>query len=113
MQRLGYDVTIFEALHKAGGVLVYGIPEFRLPKDKVVAAEVENVKALGVKIETNVIIGKSITIDELMEEEGFEAVFIGSGAGLPMFMGIPGEQANGVFSANEYLTRNNLMKAFR
>ena len=91
LAKLGYDVTIFEALHEAGGVLVYGIPEFRLPKDKVVAAEVENVKALGVKIETNVIIGKSITIDELMEEEGFEAVFIGSGAGLPMFMGIPGE----------------------
>ena len=112
LAKLGYDVTIFEALHKAGGVLVYGIPEFRLPKDKVVAAEVENVKALGVKIETNVIIGKSVTIDELMEEEGFEAVFIGSGAGLPMFMGIPGEQANGVFSANEYLTRNNLMHAF-
>ena len=107
------DVTIFEALHKAGGVLVYGIPEFRLPKDKVVAAEVENVKSLGVKIETNVIIGKSVTIDELLKDEGFEAVFIGSGAGLPMFMGIPGEQANGVFSANEYLTRNNLMKAFR
>ncbi len=112
LAKLGYDVTIFEALHKAGGVLVYGIPEFRLPKDKVVAAEVENVKALGVKIETNVIIGKSVTIDELMDEEGFEAVFIGSGAGLPMFMGIPGEQANGVFSANEYLTRNNLMHAF-
>ena len=110
---MGYDVTIFEALHKAGGVLVYGIPEFRLPKDKVVAAEVENVKSLGVKIETNVIIGKSVTIDELLKDEGFEAVFIGSGAGLPMFMGIPGEQANGVFSANEYLTRNNLMKAFR
>lgn len=113
LAKLGYDVTIFEALHKAGGVLVYGIPEFRLPKDKVVAAEVENVKSLGVKIETNVIIGKSVTIDELLTEEGFEAVFIGSGAGLPMFMGIPGEQANGVFSANEFLTRNNLMKAFR
>lgn len=113
LAKMGYDVTIFEALHKAGGVLVYGIPEFRLPKDKVVAAEVENVKSLGVKIETNVIIGKSVTIDELLKEEGFEAVFIGSGAGLPMFMGIPGEQANGVFSANEYLTRNNLMKAFR
>ena len=110
---LGYDVTIFEALHEAGGVLVYGIPEFRLPKLDVVAKEVENVKALGVKIETNVIIGRSITIDELMDEEGFEAVFIGSGAGLPMFMGIPGETAKGVFSANEYLTRNNLMKAFR
>ena len=113
LAKMGYDVTIFEALHKAGGVLVYGIPEFRLPKDKVVAAEVENVKSLGVKIETNVIIGKSVTIDELHKDEGFEAVFIGSGAGLPMFMGIPGEQANGVFSANEYLTRNNLMKAFR
>ena len=113
LAKMGYDVTIFEALHKAGGVLVYGIPEFRLPKDKVVAAEVENVKSLGVKIETNVIIGKSVTIDELLKDEGFEGVFIGSGAGLPMFMGIPGEQANGVFSANEYLTRNNLMKAFR
>ncbi|MCR5547090.1 MAG: NADPH-dependent glutamate synthase [Lachnospiraceae bacterium] len=113
LARLGYDVTIFEALHKAGGVLVYGIPEFRLPKDEVVAAEVENVKNLGVKLETNVIIGKSVTIDELMEDEGFEAVFIGSGAGLPRFMGIPGEQALGVFSANEYLTRNNLMKAFK
>ena len=113
LAKMGYDVTIFEALHKAGGVLVYGIPEFRLPKDKVVAAEVENVKSLGVKIETNVIIGKSVTIDELLKDEGFEAVFIGSGAGLAMFMGIPGEQANGVFSANEYLTRNNLMKAFR
>ncbi|MBR4209314.1 MAG: NADPH-dependent glutamate synthase [Lachnospiraceae bacterium] len=113
LARLGYDVTIFEALHKAGGVLVYGIPEFRLPKDKVVAAEVENVKSLGVQIETNVVIGKSTTVDALLKEEGFEAVFIGSGAGLPMFMGIPGEQANGVFSANEYLTRNNLMKAYR
>lgn len=113
LAKLGYDVTIFEALHAAGGVLSYGIPEFRLPKDKVVAAEVENVKALGVKIETNVVIGKSVKIDELMEEEGFEAVFIGSGAGLPRFMGISGEQANGVFSANEFLTRNNLMKAFK
>ena len=113
LAKLGYDVTIFEALHKPGGVLVYGIPEFRLPKDKVVAEEVKNVLSLGVKIETNVIIGKSTTIDELLNEEGFEAVFIGSGAGLPMFMGIPGENANGVFSANEYLTRNNLMKAFR
>ena len=111
LAKLGYDVTIFEALHKAGGVLSYGIPEFRLPKDKVVAAEIENVKSLGVKIETNVIIGKSVTIDELLKDEGFEAVFIGSGAGLPMFMGIPGENANGVFSANEFLTRNNLMKA--
>ncbi|MCI8787322.1 MAG: NADPH-dependent glutamate synthase [Eubacterium sp.] len=113
LARMGYDVTIFEALHEAGGVLIYGIPEFRLPKQDVVAKEVENVKALGVKIETNVVIGKSTTIDELMEEEGFEAVFIGSGAGLPRFMGIPGEQANGVFSANEFLTRNNLMKAFK
>lgn len=113
LAKMGYDVTIFEALHKPGGVLVYGIPEFRLPKDDVVAVEIENVKALGVKLETNVIIGKSTTIDELLNEEGFEAVFIGSGAGLPMFMGIPGENANGVFSANEYLTRNNLMKAFR
>ena len=113
LAKAGYDVTVFEALHELGGVLVYGIPEFRLPKQKVVAAEVENVKALGVKIETNVVIGKSVTIDELMENEGFEAVFIGSGAGLPRFMGIPGEQAMGVFSANEFLTRNNLMKAFR
>ncbi len=112
LAKWGYDVTIFEALHEAGGVLVYGIPEFRLPKETVVKEEIENVKKLGVKIETNVVIGKSITIDELMEEEGFEAVFIGSGAGLPKFMGIPGENANGVFSANEYLTRNNLMKAF-
>lgn len=112
LAKLGYDVTIFEALHEAGGVLVYGIPEFRLPKSAVVAKEIENVKSLGVKIETNVVIGKSVTIDSLMEEEGFEAVFIGSGAGLPKFMGIPGENSNGVFSANEYLTRSNLMKAF-
>ncbi|MCR5667622.1 MAG: NADPH-dependent glutamate synthase [Lachnospiraceae bacterium] len=112
LAKLGYEVTIFEALHKTGGVLVYGIPEFRLPKDEVVAAEVENVKSLGVKIETNVVVGKSVTIDQLMEEEGYEAVFIGSGAGLPRFMGIPGEQSNGVFSANEFLTRNNLMKAY-
>ncbi|BCJ94904.1 oxidoreductase [Anaerocolumna cellulosilytica] len=112
LAKMGYDVTIFEALHEPGGVLVYGIPEFRLPKDTVVKSEIENVKALGVKIETNVVIGKSTTIDELMEEEGFEAVFVGSGAGLPKFMGIPGENANGVFSANEYLTRSNLMKAF-
>lgn len=112
LAKWGYDVTIFEALHEAGGVLVYGIPEFRLPKETVVKEEIENVKKLGVKIETNVVIGKSTTIDELMEEEGFQAVFIGSGAGLPKFMGIPGENANGVFSANEYLTRNNLMKAF-
>ena len=112
LARMGYDVTIFEALHEAGGVLVYGIPEFRLPKEKVVRREIENVMALGVKIETDVVIGKSTTIDELMTEEGFDAVFIGSGAGLPKFMGIPGEQANGVFSANEYLTRSYLMKAF-
>lgn len=112
LAKLGYDVTIFEALHEAGGVLVYGIPEFRLPKDKVVAHEVENVKKLGVEIETDAVVGKSVTIDQLMDEEGFDAVFIGSGAGLPKFMGIPGEQANGVFSANEYLTRNNLMKAY-
>lgn len=113
LAKKGYDVTIFEALHQPGGVLVYGIPEFRLPKDTVVAHEVENIKKLGVKIETNVIIGRSVTIDQLLSEEGFDAVFIGSGAGLPRFMGIPGENANGVFSANEYLTRSNLMKAFR
>ena len=112
LARMGYDVTIFEALHKAGGVLVYGIPEFRLPKEAVVEKEIENVKALGVKIETDCIIGKSTTIDSLMKEEGYDAVFIGSGAGLPKFMHIPGEQAMGVFSANEYLTRGNLMKAF-
>jgi len=112
LAKMGYDVTIFEALHQPGGVLVYGIPEFRLPKEKVVAKEIENVKLLGVKIETNVVVGKSITVDELLTDEGFDAVFIGSGAGLPKFMGIPGENANGVFSANEYLTRSNLMKAF-
>ena len=112
LAKMGYDVTVFEALHELGGVLVYGIPEFRLPKQKVVAKEIEKVKELGVKFETNVVIGKSTTIDMLIEEEGFEAVFIGSGAGLPKFMGIPGENANGVFSANEYLTRSNLMKAF-
>jgi len=111
--KAGYDVTIFEALHEAGGVLVYGIPEFRLPKESVVKHEIENLKKLGVKLETNVIIGKTVTIDELMDKEGFHAVFVGSGAGLPIFMGIPGENLNGVFSANEYLTRNNLMKAFR
>jgi len=113
LAKLGYEVTIFEALHEAGGVLTYGIPEFRLPKEKVVRPEIENIKALGVKIETNVVIGKSLTVDDLFEDEGFEAVFIGSGAGLPMFMNIPGENAKGVFSANEFLTRNNLMKAFR
>ena len=113
LAKLGYDVTIFEALHRPGGVLEYGIPEFRLPKDKVVAAEIESVKALGVKIETNVIAGRTVTIDSLLDEEGFAAVFVGSGAGLPKFMGIPGENLNGVFSANEFLTRNNLMKAYR
>lgn len=113
LAKKGYDVTIFEALHKAGGVLVYGIPEFRLPKDKIVKKEIENIKKLGVKIETNVIIGRTITIDELLENEDFDAVFIGSGAGLPRFMGIKGENANGVFSANEFLTRVNLMKAFK
>ncbi len=113
LAKKGYDVTIFEALHEAGGVLVYGIPEFRLPKEKVVKAEIENIKKLGVKIETNVIIGKTTTIEELIEEEGFESVFVGSGAGLPRFMGIPGENTNGVFSANEYLTRVNLMKAYK
>ena len=113
LAKLGYEVTIFEALHEPGGVLTYGIPEFRLPKDEVVQKEIDNVRKLGVKIECNVVIGKSVTIDQLMGEEGFEAVFIGSGAGLPKFMGIPGENAVGVFSANEFLTRNNLMKAFR
>ena len=104
LAKMGYDVTIFEALHKAGGVLVYGIPEFRLPKDAVVEKEIENVRSLGVKIETDCVVGKSAAIDDLMKNEGYEAVFIGTGAGLPKFMGIPGEQAMGVFSANEYLT---------
>ena len=113
LAKLGYDVTIFEALHRPGGVLEYGIPEFRLPKDKVVAAEIASVKALGVKIETNVIAGRTVTIDSLLDDEGFDAVFVGSGAGLPRFMNIPGEHLNGVFSANEFLTRNNLMKAYR
>lgn len=113
LAKLGYEVTIFEALHEPGGVLTYGIPEFRLPKQGVVQPEIDSVRKLGVTIETNVVVGKSVTIDQLMEEEGFKAVFIGSGAGLPKFMGIPGENANGVFSANEYLTRSNLMKAFR
>ena len=112
LAKLGYEVTIFEALHKAGGVLVYGIPEFRLPKDAVVEKEIENVKSLGVNIVTDCVIGRTTTIDELMDVEGFDAVYVGSGAGLPRFMGIPGEQALGVFSANEYLTRSNLMKAF-
>ena len=113
LAKAGHDVTIFEALHRAGGVLEYGIPEFRLPKDKVVAPAIADVKALGVKIETNVIAGRTVTIDGLLDEEGFSAVFIGSGAGLPRFMNIPGEHLNGVFSANEFLTRNNLMKAYR
>ena len=112
LAKMGYDVKIFEALPKAGGVLVYGIPEFRLPKERVVQEEIENVKSLGVEIETDCVIGKSTTIDALMTEEGYDAVFIGSGAGLPRFMHIPGEQAMGVFSANEYLTRSNLMGAF-
>ena len=113
LAKKGYDVTIFEALHKAGGVLEYGIPEFRLPKDTVLKREIYAVKALGVKIETDVIVGRTVTIDQLMDKEGFKAVFVGTGAGLPKFMGIPGENLNGVFSANEFLTRNNLMKAFR
>ena len=113
LAKKGYDVTVFEALHEPGGVLVYGIPEFRLPKDEVVKAEIDNIKKLGVKIETDVVIGRTVTIDELMEEEKFDAVFIGSGAGLPKFMGIPGENSNGVFAANEFLTRINLMKAYK
>ncbi len=113
LAKMGYDVTVFEALHRPGGVLEYGIPEFRLPKDTVVAAEIGQVKTLGVKIETNVVVGRTVTVDSLLDKEGFEAVFIGSGAGLPKFMGIPGENLNGVFSANEFLTRNNLMKAYR
>lgn len=111
LAKLGYEVTIFEALHLAGGVLVYGIPEFRLPKS-IVQKEVDNLKALGVKIETNMVIGRVISIDELQKEYGFEAIFIGSGAGLPRFMGIPGENLKGVYSANEFLTRTNLMKAY-
>ena len=112
LAKLGYEVTIFEALHEAGGVLVYGIPEFRLPKERIVKAEIESVKALGVKIETDVVVGRTITVDSLLNEEGFEAVFIGSGAGLPRFMGIEGENLNGVLSANEFLTRANLMHAY-
>ena len=112
LARLGYEVKIFEALHKVGGVLVYGIPEFRLPKDKIVAKEVEAVRKLGVEIETDVIIGRTLTVDNLLEKEGYDAVFVGSGAGLPRFMGIDGENLNGVFSANEFLTRANLMKAY-
>lgn len=113
LAKWGYDVTIFEALHKAGGVLEYGIPEFRLPKEKVLKHEIEDVLKLGVKIETDVIVGRTVTIDSLMDEMGFKAVFIGTGAGLPKFMGIPGENLCGVFSANEFLTRNNLMRAYR
>ncbi len=112
LAKMGYEVKIFEVLHKAGGVLQYGIPEFRLPKTKVVAAEIENVKKLGVEIETDVVVGRTLTIDDMMDKEGYEAVFIGSGAGLPRFMGIPGENLNGVVSANEFLTRANLMKAY-
>ena len=112
LAKRGYDVTVFEALHVAGGVLVYGIPEFRLPKS-IVADEIDNLKKLGVTIETNTVIGKTISIDELMAEHGFSAVFIGSGAGLPRFMNIPGENLKGVYSANEFLTRINLMKAYR
>jgi len=113
LAKWGNDVIVFEVLHEPGGVLLYGIPEFRLPKDTVVKHEVNNLRKLGVKIETNVVVGRTVTIDELMNDEKFEAVFIGSGAGLPKFMGIPGENLNGVFSANEFLTRNNLMKAFK
>ncbi len=112
LAKMGYGVKIFEALHKAGGVLQYGIPEFRLPKDGIVAREIENVVKLGVEIETDVIVGHTVTVDSLLDEEGYSAVFIGSGAGLPRFMGIPGENFNGVFSANEFLTRANLMKAY-
>jgi len=112
LAKAGYEVKIFEALHKVGGVLVYGIPEFRLPKDKIVAKEVEAVKRLGVEIETDVVVGRTVTIDQLLDEEGYDAVFVGSGAGLPRFMGIPGENLNGVFSANEFLTRANLMRAY-
>ncbi len=112
LAKLGYEVTIFEVLHRPGGVLEYGIPEFRLPKKGVVEPEIENVRRLGVKIETDVVVGRTVTVDQLMDEEGFEAVFIGSGAGLPRFMGIPGENLNGVVSANEFLTRTNLMHAY-
>lgn len=112
LARKGYDVTVFEALHTAGGVLVYGIPEFRLPKD-IVKKEIDALKELGVKVETNMVIGKILSVDELLEEYGFEAIFIGSGAGLPSFMNIPGENLKGVYSANEFLTRVNLMKAYK
>ena len=113
LAKSGYEVTVFEALHKPGGVLEYGIPEFRLPKVRVVAAEIADVKAMGVRIETNVVVGRTVTVDSLLDKEGYSAVFIGSGAGLPRFMNIPGENLNGVFSANEFLTRNNLMDAYR
>ncbi|MBQ1867799.1 MULTISPECIES: NADPH-dependent glutamate synthase [Selenomonas] len=113
LAKMGYKVTVFEALHKAGGVLSYGIPEFRLPKDKVVKKEIENIEKLGVKFELDAVAGRLFTVDELMEEEGFDAVFIGTGAGLPRFQGIPGEGLNGVYSANEFLTRCNLMKAYK
>lgn len=112
LAKAGYEVRIFEALHKVGGVLVYGIPEFRLPKEKIVEREIDAVRRLGVEIETDVIVGRTVTVDALLDEEGFDAVFIGSGAGLPRFMGIPGENLNGVISANEFLTRANLMRAF-
>lgn len=112
LAKKGYEVMVFEALHKPGGVLEYGIPEFRLPKERVVKNEIDNLKKLGVTIETNVVVGRTVTIDDLFEKEKFHAVFIGSGAGLPKFMGIPGENLNGVFSANEFLTRNNLMRAY-
>ena len=112
LAKLGYEVTVFEALHRLGGVLSYGIPEFRLPKDRIVAREIEKVSRLGVKFEKNIIVGSTVTIDSLIDEEGFAAVFVGSGAGLPKFMGIPGENFNGVFSANEFLTRINLMGAY-
>lgn len=112
LAKAGCRVTVFEALHKPGGVLVYGIPEFRLPKDEVVAYEIDQVQKLGVTLETNVVVGRTVTIDELMDREGFDAVFVGSGAGLPRFMGIPGENLNGVVSANEFLTRSNLMSAY-
>ena len=112
LAKMGYDVTVFEALHKLGGVLVYGIPEFRLPKERIVAREIDSLRELGVKFETDVVVGRTITIDSLLDDEGFDAVFIGSGAGLPRFMGIEGENLNGVVSANEFLTRANLMRAY-
>ena len=112
LAKWGYEVTVFEALHKLGGVLVYGIPEFRLPKEKIVAREIDSLRRLGVKFETDVVVGRTITIDSLLDDEGFDAVFIGSGAGLPRFMGISGENLNGVVSANEFLTRANLMRAY-